>query len=174
MEIPDNLIDLLIQVVHNIGKRAENKVDKKLLEDLKLVHGKTGLLFKLAEVAVAQPEGIIKDVLYPKVSLETLKNLVKSIAKLAEQSRLTTTSPENGPLKPVLKSQTPCARPLATLNLQMPVCGLTNTAPWYDTQRPFKSFIEQGLSAAKAFAVKATATRGNIDIFIVKYLYSKQ
>ncbi|NOU21607.1 MAG: Tn3 family transposase [Methyloglobulus sp.] len=77
MEITDNLIDLLIQVVHNIGKRAENKIDKKLLEDLKLVHGKTGLLFKLAEVAVAQPEGIIKDVLYPKVSLETLKNLVK-------------------------------------------------------------------------------------------------
>jgi hypothetical protein len=66
MEITDNLIDLLIQVVHNIGKRAENKIDKKLLEDLKLVHGKTGLLFKLAEVAVEQPEGIIKDVLYPK------------------------------------------------------------------------------------------------------------
>lgn len=77
MEITDNLIDLLIQVVHNIGKRAENKIDKKLLEDLKLVHGKTGLLFKLAEVAVEQPEGIIKDVLYPKVSLETLQNLVK-------------------------------------------------------------------------------------------------
>jgi TnpA family transposase len=77
MEITDNLIDLLIQVVHNIGKRAENKIDKKLLEDLKHVHGKTGLLFKLAEVAVAQPEGVIKDVLYPTVSLETLKNLVK-------------------------------------------------------------------------------------------------
>lgn len=77
MEITDNLIDLLIQVIHNIGKRAENKVDKKLLEDLKLVNGKTGLLFKLAEVAVAQPEGVIKDVLYPTVGLETLKNLVK-------------------------------------------------------------------------------------------------
>ncbi|MDD5581578.1 MAG: Tn3 family transposase [Methylobacter sp.] len=77
MEITDNLIDLLIQVVHNVGKRAENKMDKKLLEDLKLVHGKTGLLFKLAEVAVAQPEGVIKDVLYPAVGLETLKNLVK-------------------------------------------------------------------------------------------------
>lgn len=77
MEITDDLIDLLIQVVHNIGKRAENRVDKKLLENLKLVHGKTGLLFKLAEVAVAQPEGVIKDVLYPTVGLETLKNLVK-------------------------------------------------------------------------------------------------
>ncbi len=77
MEITDNLIDLLIQVVHNIGKRAENKIDKKLLENLKQVHGKTGLLFKLAEVAVEQPEGVIKDVLYPKVGLETLKNLVK-------------------------------------------------------------------------------------------------
>jgi len=57
MEITDNLIDLLIQVIHNIGKRAENKIDKQLLENLKQVRGKTGLLFKLAEAAVEQPDG---------------------------------------------------------------------------------------------------------------------
>ena len=76
-EIIDALIDLLIQVIHKIGTRAENKVEKELLDDLRRVRGKTNVLFKLAEAAVDEPEGVIQDVLYPVVGLETLKDLVK-------------------------------------------------------------------------------------------------
>lgn len=67
--ITDGLVDLFIQVVHKIGTRAENKVEKQLLEDLRQVRGKTNVLFKLAEAAVGQPEGVIKDVLYPVVCI---------------------------------------------------------------------------------------------------------
>ena len=42
MEVLDGLVDLLIQVVHRMGTRAERKVMKTLLEDLRKVHGKTG------------------------------------------------------------------------------------------------------------------------------------
>jgi len=76
-EIIDSLIDLLIQVVHKIGARAENKVEQELLNDLRCVRGKTNVLFKLAEAAVEKPDGVVKDVLYPVVGLETLKDLVK-------------------------------------------------------------------------------------------------
>ncbi|MBC7489953.1 MAG: hypothetical protein H7240_08330, partial [Glaciimonas sp.] len=58
------LIDLLIQVIHKIGTLAEHKVEKKLLNDLRRVRGKTNVLFKLAEAAVDKPDGMIKDVLY--------------------------------------------------------------------------------------------------------------
>ncbi len=75
--ITDSLVDLLIQAVHKIGSRAENKVEKELLEDLRQVRGKANVLFKLAEAAVGQPEGVIKDVLYPVVGLQTLEDLVK-------------------------------------------------------------------------------------------------
>lgn len=75
--IIDSLADLLIQAVHKISHRAENKVEKELVENLRQVRGKTGVLFKLAEVAVDQPEGVIKDVLYPVVGLQTLEDLVK-------------------------------------------------------------------------------------------------
>lgn len=75
--ITDGLVDLLIQAVHKIGSRAENRVEKELLEDLRRVRGKTNVLFKLAEAAVDQPEGVIKDVLYPVVGLQTLEDLVK-------------------------------------------------------------------------------------------------
>lgn len=76
-EIIDGLVDLLIQIVHRITIRAEKKVVQELLGDLHKVHGKTTLLFKIAEAAVDHPEGTVRDVLYPVVSEQRLRDLVK-------------------------------------------------------------------------------------------------
>jgi hypothetical protein len=76
-DIIDGLVDLLVLVVHRIGMRAERKVVQELLRDLQRVDGKTTLLYKLAEAAVEQPEGIIKDVLFPVVGEPTLNALVR-------------------------------------------------------------------------------------------------
>lgn len=77
MEISDNLVDLLIQIIHRIGVRAERKIDKEILNDLRRVSNKYGILFNMAQTAIEHPEGIIKDVLYPVVNEQTLKDLVK-------------------------------------------------------------------------------------------------
>ncbi|SUV11423.1 transposase Tn3 family protein [Cytobacillus firmus] len=77
MEITDNLIELLIQIIHRINVRAERKVEKEILNDLRRVSGKTSILFNMAEQALSNPDGIIKEVLYPVVSEQTLKDLVK-------------------------------------------------------------------------------------------------
>jgi hypothetical protein len=76
-EIIDGLVDLLIQIVHRISVRAEKKVVDELLGDLQKVHGKTTLLFKMAEAALEQPHGVVREVLYPVVSEQTLSDLVK-------------------------------------------------------------------------------------------------
>ncbi|MCL2321000.1 MAG: Tn3 family transposase, partial [Oscillospiraceae bacterium] len=76
-EITDNLIELLIQIVHRINVRAERKIDKELINDFKRVNGKTGILFQMADAALNNPEGIVKNVLFPVVSENTLTNLVK-------------------------------------------------------------------------------------------------
>ncbi len=76
-EITDNLIDLLIQVIHKIGKRSENKVNKKIITELKKVDGKKSILLNLARVAVDNPDGIIKEVIYPVVKEETLQEIIK-------------------------------------------------------------------------------------------------
>jgi TnpA family transposase len=76
-EIVDGLIDLLIQVVHRIGVRAEKKVVKTLLEDLRRVHGKATLPFKIAVASIGNPDGIIKEVVYPVVGEQTLHDLVR-------------------------------------------------------------------------------------------------
>jgi TnpA family transposase len=76
-EISDTLVDVLLELVHRLGTKAERKVERELLADLKKVTGKTNLLFRLAEATLETPEGIVKEVVYPVVPEPTLRELVK-------------------------------------------------------------------------------------------------
>ena len=76
-EITDGLVDLLIDTVQRISARAEQRVERELIADLKRVSGKHGLLFQLAEAALANPEGRVCEVLFPVVGESTLRDLVR-------------------------------------------------------------------------------------------------
>lgn len=67
VEVTDNLVELLIHIAHHISARAESRVESELLRQLRKVKGKTTLLFKLAKAARTQPEGAVKEVIYPVV-----------------------------------------------------------------------------------------------------------
>ena len=75
--LTDDLVDLLIETIHYIGARAERKVERELLADLKRVGGKHNLLFELADATLAHPDGVVRDVVFPVVGEETLRDLVK-------------------------------------------------------------------------------------------------
>lgn len=51
-EIVDTLVELLMDVVHHLGTKAERRVEKAFVKEIKKVSGKTNLLFRLAEAAV--------------------------------------------------------------------------------------------------------------------------
>lgn len=75
-EITDNLIEILTTIIKRIDNRAEKRINQQLIEEFKKVSGKTGLLYRIAEVSIAEPNGIIEQVIFPVVSLKTLKDLV--------------------------------------------------------------------------------------------------
>jgi hypothetical protein len=75
--LTDDLIDLLIETIHHIGARAEHRVDRELLDDLKRVTGKQNLLFAVAGAALEKPDGIVRDVVFAAVGEQTLRDLVK-------------------------------------------------------------------------------------------------
>ncbi len=83
-EITDALVDLLIEVVDKIRVRAENRVEKALVADLKRVRGKHGLLFALAAAAVEHPDETVRRALFPVVPEVTLRQLVTE-ARASEQ-----------------------------------------------------------------------------------------
>ena len=75
--LTDDLLDLLIETIHHIGARAEHRVDRELLEDLRRVSGKQNLLFEVAGAALDQPDGIVRDVVFPVIDERTLRDLVR-------------------------------------------------------------------------------------------------
>lgn len=75
--LTDDLVDLLIETIHQIGARAERKVERELLDDLKRVTGKQNLLFELADATLAKPDGVVREVVFPVVGEQTLHDLVK-------------------------------------------------------------------------------------------------
>ncbi|MCP4307714.1 MAG: transposase [bacterium] len=64
-------------MVHRIVSKAERRVEREQLADLRWVQGKTNLLFGLAEAALANPQGTISEVLLPIVDPEDLVDLVR-------------------------------------------------------------------------------------------------
>jgi hypothetical protein len=75
-EITDSLIEILTTIIKRIDNRAEKRINQELIEEFKKVSGKTNLLYRIAEVSIAEPNGVIEQVIFPVVSLKTLKDLV--------------------------------------------------------------------------------------------------
>ena len=75
--LTDGLVDLLIETIHRIGAHAERKVERELLDDLKRVSGKQNILFELADASLAQPDGVVREVVFPVAGEQTLRDLVK-------------------------------------------------------------------------------------------------
>ncbi|HEY9757519.1 MAG TPA: hypothetical protein V6C97_20290 [Oculatellaceae cyanobacterium] len=76
-EINNSLTELLLQLIHKIDQNAETKVVQEFVSDLKRVHGKTNLLYRLAKAALNNPDGTVRDVIYPVVGEETLRDLLR-------------------------------------------------------------------------------------------------
>jgi TnpA family transposase len=86
-EITDNLVELLIHIAHRVGVRAERKVEVELLKYAKKVVGKTRLLYKLAKAAKGQPDGTVRDVIYPAVGEKTLEELIQEVEAAEKHER---------------------------------------------------------------------------------------
>lgn len=76
-EITDDLVNLLIRVLNDIRVRAKYNEEKRLLNDYIRVNGKQQLLFRLAQVMLENPDGIISEVLYPIIGEVRLQALVE-------------------------------------------------------------------------------------------------
>jgi len=82
-EIIDNLVELLIQIVHKMNTRAEHRVERAVLAEVKHVHNKQQHLVKMARASVANPQGTVEEVIFPVVSQTVLHDIISE----AEASR---------------------------------------------------------------------------------------
>ena len=76
-EVTDGLVDLLIRIVHKIAARAERKVERAMVRDFRRVHGKQGMLVRVAQASLARPDGTVREVVFPAVAEKTLAEVVR-------------------------------------------------------------------------------------------------
>ena len=76
-EVIDGLVELLIQVTHRITVKAERRVLEELVEEAVEVRGKAGILLRVAEAAVGNPEGVVREVIFPAAGQSTLEALAR-------------------------------------------------------------------------------------------------
>ena len=76
-QLTDQLVELFIQLLNTIRLRAKQRVEQELLADFIRVGGKQQLLFRLATAMWDNPDGIIRDVLFPLIGEERLQQLVE-------------------------------------------------------------------------------------------------
>ena len=72
----DELVDLLLEIVHRLQTRSCRKVIGAIARDIERVHGKERLLVDIAEAAVDDPEGRVIDVIYPVAGVTKLKAVI--------------------------------------------------------------------------------------------------
>jgi hypothetical protein len=88
MEVLDDIVRMAIEMIHRVDVRSDNQLNRELIENLKHVDGKLQILSRIAEAVVTKPDGIIREVLFPKVKEETFQDLVKEFRHSGPQFRL--------------------------------------------------------------------------------------
>lgn len=76
-ELADALAEILTEIIQHIGLRAERRVERALIRDIKRVTGKQTLLFAIATAALARPDDTVRAVIFPLAGEQTLRDLVK-------------------------------------------------------------------------------------------------
>jgi TnpA family transposase len=76
-EITDGLIELLIETVHRITSQAKHTVVKRIAKEVEKVEGKERILVRIAEAVSADPDGKVRDVVFPVASLDTLSAIIR-------------------------------------------------------------------------------------------------
>jgi len=88
MEVTDEVTSMAIELIHRLDVRSENLIHREWLNELERVDGKMQILSHVAEAVVEHPDGIVREVIFPRVKEETFRNLVAEFRLTGPQLRL--------------------------------------------------------------------------------------
>ncbi|PTA66342.1 Tn3 family transposase [Deinococcus arcticus] len=76
-ELTDALVTHLVDMVHHINVKAERRVERNFVAEFRRVHNKDRILERLLEAALGNPDGTVREVLFPVVDEQTLRDLLR-------------------------------------------------------------------------------------------------
>jgi TnpA family transposase len=76
MELTDNIIEIFLQLIHRIEKKADKKLERDLIGSIQTVYKKRELLYKMAIASTQNPFDTVENVLFPAVGKEILYQII--------------------------------------------------------------------------------------------------
>jgi len=78
-ELTDHLVDLLVETVHKMGKKAESRIEESLTTVLQKAPSKMTKLYRIAKASVDTPQGVVAEVIFPEVPEKWLRALILEV-----------------------------------------------------------------------------------------------
>ena len=78
-ELTDHLVDLLVETVHKMGKKAESRIDESLSEALQKAPSKMAKLYRIAKASIEAPQGVVAEVIFPEAPEKWLQALILEV-----------------------------------------------------------------------------------------------
>jgi len=78
-DLTDHLVDLLIECVHKMTKRADTRIGETLSQTLQKAPGKLLKLYRIAKASLAGRKHVVEDVIFPVASEGWLLGLVQEV-----------------------------------------------------------------------------------------------
>lgn len=78
-ELTDHLVDLLVETVHKMGKKAEKRIDDSLGDALQKAPSKMAKLYRIAKASVEAPQGVVEEVIFPEAPEKWLLTLIQEV-----------------------------------------------------------------------------------------------
>jgi Domain of unknown function (DUF4158) len=88
MEVTDEVTHMAVELIHRLDVRSEKQIHREWLADLERVDGKMQILSTVAEAVTEYPDGIVREVIFPRVKEETFRNLVSEFRVTGPNLRL--------------------------------------------------------------------------------------
>jgi TnpA family transposase len=74
-EVTDHIVRTLLELIQRIDKRADRTIEQRFVRTLRKVINKTHILYRIAKAATANPDGSVRDVVYPAAGEQVLARL---------------------------------------------------------------------------------------------------
>jgi hypothetical protein len=88
MEVSDEVTHMAIELIHRLDVRSEKQIHREWLADLERVDAKMQILSTIAEAVTEYPDGIVREVIFPRVKEEIFRNLVAEFRVTGPNLRL--------------------------------------------------------------------------------------
>ncbi|MEO0373919.1 MAG: Tn3 family transposase [Cyanobacteria bacterium P01_A01_bin.17] len=78
-EIIDNIVELFILLVHRLESRCRKRASAEVIATTEVTNSHDKLLYQIALAALSEPDGLVKDVIYPVANEDRLEQLVDTL-----------------------------------------------------------------------------------------------